>query len=55
MPSALPSAAFDPIVEQFYGDRAASIINSDLYSPSLFSGNDSTRDAFVSLSTDYSW
>lgn len=55
MPSVLPAAVFDPVVQQFYGDRAAAIISSKLYSPSRFSGNDSTRNAFTALSTDYSW
>lgn len=46
---------FDDLVNGAYGNRAKAIIASRLYDPALYPGDDSVREAFVDLGTDFNW
>lgn len=61
-PSSFLSAHEPLLAEDFnnaiglaYPERAATIIGSGLYDPSLYSGDDATRLALTDVGTDFSW
>ncbi|ORY88073.1 Carboxylesterase [Leucosporidium creatinivorum] len=51
----IPASDFNGDVALFFSERADTIINSGLYDPSLYSGDDATRLALTDVGTDFSW